>query len=237
MTTMRTTPFRLAALTLAAALMTAGAQAQTPPKPAAKPAAKAPAKAAAPAPAPAKAKPKVMTRDELRSCLDRQDANIAEGKALEADEATLKPEREAILKETEAIRDADKAIKLEAEALQADMAAMSKRAEELKEKMKAMTKKDQQAAAAEYQKQADEVNARIEPHNVKRRAFFDQVKAADLDNRIEAFNKKKDAVANRFDKLGDAQDAWRNECGNRPYEEADEVAIKKERAAKAAAGK
>jgi chromosome segregation ATPase len=229
---MRTTPFRLVALSLATALMTAGAVAQTVPKPAAK----APAKPAA-APAPAKAKPKLMSRDELRACLDRQDANAAEAKEVEAADATLKPERDAILKESEAVREADKALKLEQEALLADMESMKVKAEELKEKMKSLSKKEQQALAADYQKQADEVNARIEPHNAKRRALSEQVKAANLDARIDVFNKRKDEVATRFDKLGDAQDAWRNECGNRPYDEADEIAIKKERAAKAAAGK
>ena len=56
-----------------------------------------------------------------------------------------------------------------------------------------------------------------------------------FEERVDSFNKKKDALAERADKLGDEQDAWRNECGNKPYDEADEIAIKKEKAAAAAA--
>lgn len=234
---MRATSFRLAALALAAALSSGAVVAQTAPaKPAAKPAAKAPAKSAAKeAPAPAKPKQKLLTRDELRACMDRQDANKVEAKALEEAEAQLGPDREAIMKEADAIKAREKELIAEQDAIQADMAAMGKRAEEVKEQMKKLSKKEAQALAADYQKQADEVNARIEPHNNKRKAFREAIQAANLDARIEAFNKKKDDVSTRFDKLGDAQDAWRAECGNKPYDEADEIAIKKERAAKAAA--
>ena len=57
-----------------------------------------------------------------------------------------------------------------------------------------------------------------------------------FEQRVEAFNKRKDELAQRADKLGDAQDAWRNECGNRPYDEVDEIAVRKEmEKAKAAA--
>jgi hypothetical protein len=45
-------------------------------------------------------------------------------------------------------------------------------------------------------------------------------------------------LGERADKVGDKQDLWRTECGNRPYNEDDEKAILKEKAAaKAAAPK
>jgi hypothetical protein len=62
----------------------------------------------------------------------------------------------------------------------------------------------------------------------------EEVKA--FEARVDAFNKRKDELAARADQLGEKQDAWRNECGNRPYKEDDEKAIRKEMAAAQKAG-
>ena len=100
-------------------------EAQTAPaKPAAKPAAAKPA----PAAAPVAAKPKIMTKEELRSCLDRSDANKTEAAAIEADDKLLADERAAVLAKRDDIKTKNQAIEAEAEALKAEMAAVSAKA-------------------------------------------------------------------------------------------------------------
>ena len=244
---MRLSTLCLASFSLVALLAQVPTQAQTQPaNPAAKPAAKPVAKPAAqPAPkrpqlvaAPgaiiqAKPKVKLMSRDELRACLDRQDASAAEAKAIEAADKDLAEERNKVLMERDAIKAKQVEIETAEKALVAENQAVAKRFEELKELLPKMTKKEQTEAKADYEKRAGVVNAQIEPHNAKKKTFLAEVKS--FEERVESFNKRKDELADRADKLGDAQEAWRNECGNKPYDEADELAIKKEKANAAAA--
>lgn len=240
---MRYVPSRLALVSLAAALIGGAAVAQTPPAkpatPAAKPAAPAKPKvtlqAAPGAVVSAKPKVKLMTRDELRACLNRNDATKAEADAIAAADKELAKERDAVLLERDAIKAQQTEIETAEKALLADNQAVAKRFEELKEQLPKMSKKEQAEARADYEKRAAAVNAQIDPHNTRKRAFLEQVRL--FEERVEAFNKKKDELGARADKVGEEQDAWRNECGNKPYDEADEIAIKKEKAAAAAAGK
>lgn len=234
---MRHALFRLASVSLAAALMAGSALAQTPPaKPVAKPAAKPKVtlQAAPGAVVQAKPKQKLMTRDELRACLARNDASKAEADGIAAADQQLIKERDAVLLERDAIKKQQAEVEAAEKAILADNQAVAKRFEELKELLPKMSKKEQTEAKADYEKRAGVVNAQIDPHNARKKAFLEQVKL--FEERVETFNKKKDELGTRADKVGDEQDAWRNECGNKAYDEADEIAIKKEKAA-AAAGK
>jgi hypothetical protein len=237
---MRILTVRLAVLSLITALCSPALWAQSAP---AKPA---PAK---PAPAPKKpqlvaapgavvqAKPKVklMTRDELRACLQRQDDSAVEAKAIEAADKELGEERTKVLMERDAIKTKQAEIETAEKTLVAENQAVAKRFEELKELLPKMSKKEQTEAKADYEQRAGTVNAQIEPHNARKKVFLAEVKT--FEERVESFNKRKEDLATRADKLGDAQEAWRNECGNKAYDEADEIAIKKEREKAAAAAK
>lgn len=238
---MRLSILCLASFSLVALLANAPTQAQTQPakpaaKPAAQPAPKKPQLVAAPgAVVQAKPKVKLMTRDELRACLERQDVSAAEAKAIEAADKELAEERGKVLMERDAIKAKQTEIETAEKALVAENQAVAKRFEELKELLPKMSKKEQTEAKADYEKRANAVNAQIEPHNARKKTFLAEVKT--FEERVESFNKRKDELAVRADKLGDAQEAWRNECGNKPYDEADELAIKKEKSAAAAAVK
>lgn len=221
-----------AALTLVFALPLA---AQTPPP---KPAPKAAAKPAAAVPIQqaAKPRPKLMTRDELRACLARNDENVAEVKAIEADDKVLAEERAGVLKDRDAVKARNDALDTRELALKAEIDAVGKRGEGLKAELEKMKKAERIAAAAAYDKEIAAINAKADAHNADKRAFMAEVAA--LEQRIDGFNKRKDALGERADKVGDKQDLWRTECGNRPYNEDDEKAIMKEKAAaKAAAPK
>ncbi len=223
---MRLVPFRLAALSLVAAFLGGPVLAQTAPaKPAAKPAAKtAPSKAE---PAPAKPRPKLMTRDELRTCLARQDANKVEADAIAAADKGLATERDSVLAERDVIKQRQIEIETSEKAILDENKRVAAVFESLKEQLPKMSKKDAAEAKADYEKQAAVVNGQIDPHNARKRIFM--AEAGVFEQRVEKFNKSKDELGARADKLGDAQDAWRNECGNRPYDEVDEIALRKEK--------
>ncbi len=247
---MRPSVSHLAVLTLTAALACTSSLAQTAApakadpkaakpaaaKPAAKPANKPQLVAAPGAVISAKPKVKLMTRDELRACLERQDGNASEGKAIEAEDKVMADERAKVLLERDAIKAKQGEIEEAEKALVAANQAVAQRFEELKTLLPKMSKKEQAEAKADYEKRASEVNSKIDPHNQRKRVFLAEVKA--FEERVDSFNKRKDQLSDRADKLGDAQEAWRNECGNRPYDEADEIAIRKEqsKAAEKAAG-
>ena len=182
-----------------------------------------------------KPKQKLMTRDELRTCLNQQAGNDAEAKAVLAAEAEYKKERERLMAEKERLTKEGEAIDANASAIKAEQAELIKANEELKAKMPEMSRADQKAAIDGYNERAKGNDAKIEAHNKRKDDYLAKAKA--FDESIEKFNKTgKDLETRSLDHL-DAVDSWKKNCGNKPYDEADEIAIKKEQAAAAAAGK
>jgi len=180
-----------------------------------------------------KPKQKLMTRDELRACLNQQSGNEAEAKAVLAAEADYKKERERLMAEKEQLTKEGEAIDASAASIKAEQAELIKFNEDLKTKLPEMTRADQKAAIEDYNVRAKANDAKIEVHNKRKDDYV--VKAKAFDAAIESFNKAgKDLETRSLDHL-DAVDGWKKSCGNKPYDEADEVAIKKEQAA--AAGK
>lgn len=218
-----------------ASLVHSTAYAQNAPtaKPAPKAAPKSSTKAAEPAPAPKKPKDKLMTRDELRACLARRDDHTERAKAVAEQDKQLNAERADLLKQRDVIKAEQDGVTAAEAALKAESEELKKRFEELKDLLPKMNKKEQADARADYEGKAAKVNAQIEPHNTRKRALVAAAQA--FEQRADAFNKRKDELSATADKLGDEQDAWRTECGNKPYDEADEKALLKEKEAKAAA--
>jgi len=180
-----------------------------------------------------KPKPVLMTRDELRDCFKRQDANAAEAKAVLEAEAAHKAEREKILADKEALTKEADAIGANVIAIKNEQAEILKSYEEIKAKLPDLKKKEQQELLDGYSARAKEHDAKIDAHNKRKDAY--QAIAATFDPRIEAYNKLgKDLETRSLDHL-DAVDLWKKQCGNKPYDEADEIAVKKEMAAAAAA--
>jgi hypothetical protein len=176
-----------------------------------------------------KPKAKLMTRDELRACMDQNDFNIKEALAIKADQtayndkavqlkaekaelqkgeevgiagtATLKKERDGILQMFEEIKAA--APKLEKEALDA-------------------RNKEYQARAAAFDASVTTLNEGIKANLEQRKAFSEKV---------DAFNASFKALEARQEAHFDKTDSWKTDCSKKAYDEADEKAIKKERAA------
>jgi chromosome segregation ATPase len=211
-----------------AALLACGlavAQTGAPAKPAAKP-------ATAPAAKPAAAavtkggKGKLMTRDELRTCMTTNEQN-------EATAAELDKKKGEVLKERDELR----AAKAESDKFETDMQAQSAALKTEIDGIKAfgaeieagaakMEKAELKAKQEEYQTRANALQPKIDAFNKTRNDRVDGNKAFNV--RIEAHQKMADDFNEAVEELNDKRNEWKFKCGNRSYDEADEIAIKKE---------
>lgn len=179
-----------------------------------------------------KPKVKLMSRDELRACIDQQEANGKEAEAIKAEQASYKA-------------NADK-LKAEKADLEVGEAALAKRVTEVKAEREGILKAHETLTAEAPKLEKAELKARNEAYQARTAAFgtlIDTLKAADAEQGLKrkAFSDKVDAldaqfksIEERTEKHFDANDKWKAECQNKPYDENDEKAIRKE---KAAAGK
>jgi len=179
-----------------------------------------------------KPKPKLMTRDELRACIDQQDANSKEAEAIKTEQAAYKA-------------NADK-LKAEKATVEAGEAALAKQINDVKAEKEAILAAHAALTAEAPKLEKAELKARNEAYLARTNAFntmFEGVKTADAEQgaKRKAFSDKVDALDAQFKSLEertekhfDANDKWKAECQNKAYDENDEKAIRKE---KAAAGK
>jgi len=179
-----------------------------------------------------KPKAKLMTRDELRACLDQQDANSKEAEAIKADQAAYKA-------------NADK-LKAEKAELETSEAALSKQVADVKTEKEAILKAHEALTAEAPKLDKNELKARNDAYSARAAAFgtmVDTIKAADAEqatkrkafsDKVDALDAQFKAIEERTEKHYDANDKWKAQCSNKAYDENDEKAIRKE---KAAAGK
>jgi len=176
--------------------------------------------------APAKAKMVVMTRDELRACFKQQAANSAENIAIDKEKEAFQEERNGIVASKEALLKQSVELGNRATAIQAES---SRLVEAQKEFQKPVPKEEVKAVEA----RRIEFNEAVAAHQLKVDAYntdktpFNDTKTA-LDARIEANNARGKALQQRTEKYNDTVDEWKASCANKPYDVADEIAVKKE---------
>ena len=178
-----------------------------------------------------KPKAKLMSRDELRACIDQQDANSKEAEAIKADQASYKA-------------NADK-LKAEKAELEVGEAALAKQVTEVKAEKEAILKEHDTLTAEAPKLEKADLKARNDAYTARTTAFgtmIDAVKAADAEQNVKrkAFSDKVDALDAQFKTIEartethfDANDKWKAQCQNKAYDENDEKAIRKEKAAAA----
>jgi chromosome segregation ATPase len=174
----------------------------------------------------AKSKIVVMTRDELRVCLKHKAADSAESAAIESEKVKFQEERVGVIADKDALLKQSMEIETAAKSIVAERNELM---EAQKEFEKPAAKADLKAAEtkrAEFNARADANGKKIETYNAEKN-IFNKAKDA-LDVRIEASNVRGKALQTRADKLNDSVDDWRATCANKPYEVADEIAVKKE---------
>ena len=176
-----------------------------------------------------KPKPKLMSRDELRACIDTQEANSKESEAIKGEQAAYKANAEKL--------------KAEKATIEAGDAALAKQVNEVKAERDAITKAHEVLVAEQSKLSKEELKARNEAYQARANAFgpmVDAVKAqdAEMSAKRKAFSDKVDAleaqfkaIEDRTEKHFDANDKWKAECSNKAYDENDEKAVRKEKAA------
>jgi small-conductance mechanosensitive channel len=228
----------------------ASAQAQTPAGTGAVPAKAAPAPkpaaaaAAAPAATPATVGgKKIMSREELRACLKRNDDLKARSKDLDDQATAINAERPQIEQTLEAIR-AERA-SLEARAtrireFQPKMVAYGQKVEtfnrlmgELSGKTRMTTSEGRQLE--ELRKQIPALEAERKALNAEREQLLEgyedaikafAVKAKAAEDRAAEWNQRKTRHTQDGEDMTAASADWRRDCADRPYREDDEKAIR-----------
>ena len=176
-----------------------------------------------------KPKVKVLTRDELRFCLVQDRDLTAEAKDIKQAEAQIVDDRTALKAQRSADDARDAELTQATPQLKADIEALSKFATEFQ----ADTKLDKAAIKLkqeEYTARSGVLQTRIDAHNAGLQAM--RAARAAYNTRAEAFTAGLDAHNARVEKHLDKYDAKDQACKNKSYDELDEIAIKKEMAAK-----
>lgn len=184
---------------------------------------------------------KLMTREELRTCLKRLDEVNQSAKDLEALRPQLDRERDELKASGEAVKteraDLDRQLAVVREwegrvrAHSADIEAYNKRnaaaseaprnqAEKLSEELKAerdRLQKQRETLGADEAKLVAPYQANAKAHNER---------AAARDAKVVDWNARNVAAVDASIKQQEGRALWLNECANRPYLEDDEIAIK-----------
>ena len=237
-------PLTLTAASLVLAFAASVALAQTAPtrpataKPAAKPVGKTAAKTLGGGTAGAG---KLMTRDELRSCMKRLDELNTSGKEIEAQRPLLDSERAELQKSGEALRaeraELDRRLaavrewegklrvhSADVEAFNKRSAAMSElprgQQDKLAEELKIERERLERSRGALSAEEAQLVPA----YQTKATAHSERALARDA--KVTAWNARNVAAVDASVKQEEARALWLSDCANRPYLEDDEKALK-----------
>jgi hypothetical protein len=185
---------------------------------------------------------KMLTRDELRTCLKRLDGVNAGGKELEQRRAALDKEKEDLVKSGDALKadraDVDtklaavrdwegrmRAHGVEIEAFNTRLKAADEGPRAKREEMaKEFDAERERLAKARVPLGEDE--ARLVPvYQNAVKAYNEKAQARDAV--VADWNSRNKAINEQSLKQEEDRSAWLSECANRPYREDDEIAIKK----------
>ncbi|MDC8787201.1 hypothetical protein [Roseateles koreensis] len=182
-----------------------------------------------------KPKPKVMTRDELRSCMNLYDANTKEALSIKEGQQAYKDQSVALKKEKDDLQKEEDAYSAEVAEFKKEREGILKMNEDIRAAAPKMEKEELEAKRKEYEARAAKFDASAAP--VIERGKTLAAKRKVFSDKVDPFNASFKALEERTEAHLDKVDSWKAECGNKAYDEADEQAIKKERAAAAPAAK
>ncbi|MDN3920142.1 hypothetical protein [Roseateles violae] len=178
-----------------------------------------------------KPKEKLLSRDELRACMKGNQDNEAEAREVKAIETAYNTEHAKLLADKEELTKRSQELLASVSKIKEDRESLLKFGEEIKAKAKeGKADKDEiKKMQDEYAARAAQMDPRIDAANKAKEAY--QADSKGFDARVEAHNKAREEISGRVDKHMDAIDDWKASCANKKYDEADEIAIKKELAA------
>ncbi|HEY4081929.1 MAG TPA: hypothetical protein VGM81_14660 [Burkholderiaceae bacterium] len=180
-----------------------------------------------------KPKEPVMTRAELRSCIEQRDANEAEVVSINAATKDYKDNTEKLKAERDRLEAATSALNARTTAAKAEYDAILKANEEFKAAAPKMEKADFEAKKKELTDRSAAFEATRDAIVTESKTLNGQKDA--LGNNIDKNNEMFKSLDQRRDKQLDNADDWKANCSKKKYDENDEAAIMKERAAAKAA--
>ena len=179
------------------------------------------------APEGAKPRPRLLTIDQLRRCMKLKEDSAAEGVAVEGENTAVELERAKIVEDRTALQKLVADRDLEAKAIVAEQAAIVANAKEFEKPVD----KSEMAALNEkrirHNGMVEANKTRVDDFNASRNVL--NATSSQLDQRIAASNARLKAVGARVDEHNYNLEDWKADCMNRPYDEADEATILKER--------
>jgi hypothetical protein len=184
---------------------------------------------------------KLLTRDELRSCLKRLDDVNATTKDLESRRASLDKEKDDLTRSGDALKAerADVETKLAAvRDWEARMRAYGAEVETFNKRLKeteAAPRDQREALAKELEAERERLNkartpladdeARLVPaYQTAVKGYNEKAQARDA--QVSDWNGRNKALNDSAVKQDEQRSAWLAECASRPYREDDEIAIK-----------
>ena len=173
-----------------------------------------------------KPKQKLMTREELRACLVRFDKNETEAKDIKAAQAANAQERAEMVKLKDELTLAGQTINTTATELKAEREALIKSQEGIKEQIAKLERAEAEKVLADYKAKAAAHDERIDAYNKAKAKYAEDAKS--FDAKVETHNKSSKDLQTRTEAHLDTVDDWKAECSNKPYDEADEIAVRKE---------
>lgn len=199
--------------------------------------------------APAKKGDKIMTKDELRACMTLDNDNEMRTDAIEKRHDALSKERDQLEKapdDTAPLRaEVDKLLE-EVKLADAKVGENAKLIEDWNSRMAEFTKKSKEMRNAARREQVlkqeriklESANEPLVADRAAKVAAYEKAvetlnqRAGQRSSGSAEWNKRYDALRAEEAELNKSKDKWTSECSNRRFRENDEMAIKKELAAK-----
>lgn len=173
-----------------------------------------------------KPKQKLMTRDELRSCLQDDKTLTDENTSLKAKEKEVLAQRDALKAEKAEQDKGEQEMQTRSKDIKAEIEALNAFAADIQANAAKMEKDQLKAKQEEYQSRANTLQPKIDAFNKERNERAEKYKT--FNDRVDAQAKALDDFNESVETLQDKRDDWKKRCVNRPYDEADELAVKKE---------
>ncbi|MBK1713897.1 hypothetical protein [Rubrivivax gelatinosus] len=184
----------------------------------------------------------ILTRQELKDCLARQDTVAKASAALVAERSELETMRMQIAAEQDALKSERSKVEGSKEAV----ASLNQRYRELGERVeqwneRTKSSEERKGAAGERERRQlererqeiqktqaalDAERAQLAVGNEQAVNSFND-RAAAVDSKVKDWNKRNDDVFQRAEKVNADRDLWAGECANRRYREDDEILLKK----------
>ncbi len=176
---------------------------------------------------------KIMTRDELRTCMKTKQSHDVEAAAIKRDQDSFARDYDGLKTEQAAVVAANEESRARSAALTAERNAIVTRTDELR--ARAETAKTD-AEKADYETERTKLIERNRLHEIESAKFNEaqnalRARVDALNARIATINERSKTVNDRVEPLQKRVADWRDQCGNRRFKEDDEILIKKELAA------